>query len=295
MSAAHLSADKPNGLVPQDAALADYLDGLLKDDQAQEPSYPPVKLAIVATQPLPSSRPEHEPPQAMLNAFIEPAEADDTLAFCASVNASDLTLEIPQGETFGYQLSPRIDGEQNALSAQTEPDQVQTLEGKPSGSLASALLPQAEPDLPSVPSDALPNTQESPWRIFSAGAIKIAIARTEIQHLLTSFPLKPIAGAPPGVAGVIELEGRARMVLSLPDWLGAQKLTDTTLTFGAQGLWGLNVGAEVVDFVWDDAQTSWRETGARNPARPGFIGFNQASGLVFIDPSELRALFARKR
>lgn len=295
MSAAHLSADKPHGLVPQDAALADYLDGLLKDDEAQEPSYPPVKLAIVATQPIPASRPEYElPQQAMPNAFIAPAEATDAATNCAPVPTSDLTLELPQNNTCDPQLSVSIDVEKNTFTAQTEPDQAQMPEN-PSGLLASALPAQAQPGLPHQLSDASPNTQLSPWRIFSAGAIKIAIARTEIQDVLSAPPLKPIAGAPPIVAGVIEFEGRARMVLSLPDWLGAQKPTDTTLTFGAQGLWGLNVGAEVFDFVWDEAQTSWREAGKSNPARPGFMGFNQASGLVFIDPSELRALFALKR
>lgn len=304
MSGAHVSADKPNGLVPQDAALADYLDGLLKEDQTHPPVFPVVKLALVTAPPLPSAHPEGA---QIPNAFTEGAEANETPAPYTPEYTNDLTLELPplnpaplelhQGEPFGYQPSSSIAMGINALSAPSEPNQAQAAAADihRADLLESAVKPQVKQDPPSVLSDALPNTQESPWRIFSAGAIKIAIARTAIKHLLTPAPLKPIAGAPLGVAGIIELEGRTRMVLSLPDWLGAKKFADTALTFGEQGLWGLSVGAEVFDCAWDEAQTSWRTADEHNPARPGFIGFNQAAGLVFIDPCELRALLVLTR
>jgi chemotaxis signal transduction protein len=298
MSAAHLSADKPNGLVPQDAALADYLDGLLKDDEAHEPSYPTVKLAIVAAQPLPSVRPASKQPQSkMPNAFTDDAEVAETPVPHAFVHANDLTLEMLQGETVGLQPSSNTDVGVQALSTQTELDSAQIAEADHNlaGSLESALLPQVQQASPHPISHELSSPSVSQWRIFSAGTIKIAIARTAIKHILVDAPLQPIAGAPPSVAGMIELEGRARMVLSLPDWLGRQKLTNTILTFGMQGLWGLNVGAEVCNVIWNDAQTIWREAGERNPARLGFMGFNQPAGLVFIDPSELRALFTLTR
>ncbi len=291
MSVAHLSADKPSGLVPQDNALADYLEGLLKDDSAPEPSHLPVKLAIVATQPQPTIRTEYQSVKPQIPNTVTEDMAPSEL--CTSAPANDLTLTIPQqGETIADKPNTSKADGTHILLPQTEPDQPQTAAANNPADFSESLVHPQVAQAPHRPlEDALPSPSVCPWRIFSAGAIKIAIARTAIKHVLSPTALTPIAGAPQSVAGALEHEGRIRMVLSLPAWLGAQKLTDTTLTFGAQGLWGLNVGQELLDFVWDDTQTSWREAGTRNPARPGFMGFNQAAGLVFLDPNELRALF----
>ena len=79
------------------------------------------------------------------------------------------------------------------------------------------------------------------------------------------------------------------MVLSLDAWMPKVNTDAQVVLLGAQGLWGVRVGAELTDLSWDDAETSWRDSNERSAGRPWLAGVNRIAGVAFLAVEALRS------
>ncbi|MHB8919476.1 MAG: hypothetical protein ACYC3N_00380 [Halothiobacillus sp.] len=294
-----LLADKALGLVEQDAAIDDYLNGLLREDAATEQSRTAVKLSLVGTLSAPQHR--HEPLVCETQNPVEiGAVVYDDLPqeSITHAPADDLLFEIPERavspDAIGVSVNPVLTAD--PVTAQTR-DPVAKLNDEQTKENAAyfgeAFTHEMSPERATEQRDrdevVFDKSTASPWRVFAVGAIKIAIPKTEIMHVLHDVTLRPISGAPSSIAGAVDHEGRSCLVLSLPTWLPPVKTAAHVLLLGVNGLWGLCVGEELPEITWNDAQTTWRDTTEQNSARPGLAGVNRDAGLVFIEPSALRS------
>ncbi len=295
-----LLADKALGLVEQDAAIDDYLNGLLREDAATEQSRIAVKLSLVGTLSAPPQR--HEP---LVCETQNPVEIDDGVPedlpqeSITHSPADDLPFEIPERVVSPDAIEVSVNSVLTAdlVTAQTC-DPVAKLNDEPVNENAAyfggAFIDEMPPEMATEQRDTggvvFDKSTTSPWRVFAVGVIKIAIPKTEIMHVLHDVTLRPVFGAPSSVAGAVDHAGRSCLVLSLPTWLPQVKTAAHALLLGVNGLWGLCVGEELPEITWNDAQTTWRDTTEQNSVRPGLAGINRDAGLVFIEPSELRSI-----
>lgn len=286
--------DSVHFLVEQEAAIDDYLAGLLKDigtptdalfeSHAAAPSEhkgrktPPISLSIVARASA----------TQMDSSGDEPAVLDEpwTAEGLVETAVGPLSLDLPDeaGSESGAPptatsiRTPESDAQHEAIavdSVSVDPDEAV-------GAISERI------------SAAPP---ETPWRIFSAGVAKVGLPTSEIHTVVADASIDPLKGAPAHVAGTILHQGRRRMVLSLSSWFPVRSSSTTqhVILLGPEGLWGVQVGAELTEIPWDEAQTHWRTDAERESSRPWLAGVNRSSGLAFLTVSALRAALKSPR
>lgn len=322
-------------LVEQEAAIDDYLASLLKDfsepgeprplqpepvfaEEARHRKSTPISLTIVAKESL-----VRQDRHSELD-----TDAFDESETCWSIDRVEtavgpLDLDLPQGMAETSPETDTISCNASALDAvpsqeieATDPvaasdAQTEIAVAVPEAELAKetrqdeGMKDAAPVQPPSIASDhaevaavAEAAGTDNTWRIFSVGAVKVALPVDEI-HTVVSPPvtIDSLNGAPAHVAGSILHQGKRRMILSLASWLpGASNNTASQVVLlGAGGLWGVQVGFEQTGVDWDDNQTNWRTESERTGTRPWLLGVNRTSGLIFLGIPALRAALRSPR
>lgn len=245
------------GLAEQDAAIAAYLDGLLRDPDS------------LPTEPADALVDSVDDEQGFLD---EPSIDYEQIKRPASLALVDFSK---------YKSGVTDDQEQ------TEPALVPMDKESSVDKEYSVIQAQSQPLVESVAT--VEEKGESDWRVFALGHLKVALPRTEIFAVIGDTLLHPVPGAPANVAGAVRYQNRSRLILSLDAWLS--KLTGETsvLLLGGQGLWGIRVGKELTDITWENATTQWRDEQERHGGRPWLAGVNRAAGVVFLAVEPLRA------
>lgn len=298
-------------LVEQDAAIDDYLAGLLKDigeatltaaPSAVEPfirQNNPVGLSIVSRAPLG----DFEPSDDVI-------ESDNQAAWSPDLHESSvvaLSLDMPEDAEAELTDLPQLNTEPQ-LFAEPAPLVNRVEEPVMADSEPVTTMPVMNPDttesetvqatVPAVDEAASPVIAAvvKPWRIFAIGGVKVGLPVGEINEVLASPSIEPLKGAPAHVAGTVLHQGRRRMVLSLANWFpGAVVTTSYVLLLGTDGLWGVEVGPELTELPWDDSMTQWRSDDERAGARPWLAGVNRAAGVAFLTVPALRAALKSSR
>lgn len=302
-------------LVEQDAAIDDYLAGLLNDlgdtamtatPSAVDPflrKTNPVGLAIVTRS---SVDDVERTGAAILSEHQEPRSTDrfdapvDTLNLDlpedADEEATDLPMLNAEPQSSVEALQSDAPHAEAPVVADSEPVTTMPIAFAEDESVLSIQEPVSvapgsnEPVGPEI----VPATK--PWRIFAIGGVKVGLPVGEIYDVLTSPSIEPLKGAPAHVAGTVLHQGRRRMVLSLASWFpGAVVATPHVILLGADGLWGVEVGHELMDLPWDESMTQWRSDDERAGARPWLAGVNRSAGVAFLTVPALRAALKSSR
>jgi purine-binding chemotaxis protein CheW len=308
----HSVHEQPMGLADQDAAIDAYLDGLLRDPDSEpywsaddmdvvddydegyseeavgdfEQIKRSVGLSLVDLSKFKAGVIE-EPGPAEMKPPSPPPEKQ------VRVKTSDTNLSVE------VLVEPVVEQEVPVVMTPEEPSSdALSLEMSTKESVvelseqdeATASVTHAEP-----PVAAVEQKVESDWQVFALGHLKVALPRAEIFNIVDDSSLRPIPGAPATLAGAVSYQERSRMILSLDAWLPKVTSDARVVLLGAQGLWGVRVGAELTDLTWDEAETSWRDASERNAGRPWLVGVNRAAGVAFLAVESLRSALSAPR
>ncbi len=311
----HSVHEQPMGLADQDAAIDAYLDGLLRDPDSEpywsaddmdvvddydegyseeavgdfEQIKRPVGLSLVDLSKFKAGVIE-EPGPAEMKPPSPPPEKQ------VRVKTSDTNLSVE------VLVEPVVEQEVPVVMTPEEPSSdALSLEMSTKESVvelseqdeATASVTHAEPPVEAVA--AVEQKVESDWQVFALGHLKVALPRAEIFDIVDDSSLRPIPGAPATLAGAVSYQERSRMILSLDAWLPKVTSDARVVLLGAQGLWGVRVGAELTDLTWDEAETSWRDASERNAGRPWLVGVNRAAGVAFLAVESLRSALSAPR
>ena len=123
------------------------------------------------------------------------------------------------------------------------------------------------------------------------GVLTVALPSAEIHAVLTAASLKPVHGAPAALAGAVLHQARWAPVVSLTGILPTPTGTPVVVLLGAQGLWGVAVGAVTAapdEADWDAVQ--WRSEADSTTDRPWLLGIQPAARLVVLSAPALRRM-----
>lgn len=311
----HSGHEQSTGLADQDAAIDAYLDGLLRDPESEsywsadasmdvlddydegsseevvddfEQIKRPVGLSLVDLSKYKTGVIEERVPEEKAPPSPQPEEP-------VQAKTPDMNLSVAGSvEPIAEQDAPVVmtpeEPSSDALSLEMVAKEPIEL---PEEDEAPVSVPHAEPPVEVVVATA--QKVESDWQVFALGHLKVALPRAEIFDIVDGSSLRPIPGAPASVAGAVSYQDRSRMILSLDAWLPKVTGDARIILLGAQGLWGVRVGAEVADLTWDEAETSWRDASERNAGRPWLSGVNRAAGVAFLAVESLRSALSAPR
>jgi purine-binding chemotaxis protein CheW len=311
----HPGHDHTLGLADQDAAIDAYLDGLLRDPDSApywaddfsmdsvdddngvfseetghgfQQTKRPVGLSLVDLSKFkvgvaqPSSE-ESEP--------LSPSQPEE--------RAQDVTVDVVCKEAATEEEAPvdmpSMEQPSEALSLEMETAEPVTEQPVDVLEESEASVSVAQPEQPVEVAPAEAHKVEPAWQVFAMGHLKVALPRAEIYDIIDAAALRSIPGAPSSVAGAVTYQDRTRMILSLDAWMPQVSSNAKIVLLGPQGLWGVRVGAELVDLSWDDAETSWRDASERGAGRPWLAGVNRAAGVAFLAVDSLRSALSGAR
>jgi purine-binding chemotaxis protein CheW len=280
-SSSHSGHEQFTGLADQDAAIDAYLDGLLRDPESA-PYWSTDATDVVDDYDAGLSDDamgEFEQIKRPVGLSLVDLSKYKTVVIDEQVPEQQ-TSSLPEPE------EPSSDALSLEMVAQESIELAEEDEAPVSASFAE---PPEE-----VVSVAVPKL-ESGWQVFALGHLKVALPSTEIFDIIDGASLRPIPGAPANVAGAVRFQDRSRMILSLDAWLPKVTGDSRVVLLGAQGLWGVRVGAEIVDLTWDEAGTSWRDASERDAGRPWLAGVNRAAGVAFLAVESLRSALNASR
>lgn len=271
----------PLGLADQDAAIDAYLDGLLRDPE-NEPYWSADTMDVV------DDYDDGFSAEAVQDFEQVKRPVGLSLVDLSKYKTVVINEQVPEEQTSN--LPQPEEPASDALSLEMLAKESIEL---PEEGEAAVSVPRAEPAVEVVAA----TTQKvgSNWRVFALGHLKVALPSTEIFDIIDGASLRPIPGAPASVAGAVRYQDRSRMVLSLDAWLPKVTGDARVVLLGAQGLWGVRVGAELIDLTWDEAETSWRDASERGAGRPWLAGVNRAAGVAFLAVDSLRSALNNPR
>lgn len=295
--AAEKQTDSRRAIVDQDAAITAYLDGLLRDpdaDDAAESSgprkSPGLKVINVPESPAASEPPVDEIPAALGD--DDPSESAATVAAPGAVDAEPSTASTDSGEM-------------DHVADETDVSELAVPEIASEATGTAALEPVI-PVEPSPASDsseveamiANPVGEDASWSWMRIGGMTMAIPVEAVDSRHRHPTLDPVPGAPSQVAGSLSVEGRPRLILSLAALTGMRRRANAeteVLLLGKGGLWG--VVGERVDQPPElkDESVEWRSEAQRSTRRPWLAGTASAAGVAVLDVAGLRAALKASR
>lgn len=312
----HSGRDQPFGLADQDAAIDAYLDGLLRDPDS-EPCWSTdvtrdvvdddydedfteeavadferikrplgwslVDLSKYKTEVIGKRAPEETVPLS-----DQPENQVQTTTPDISLHVADSADPVVEQQESIDMSSEAVSSDELSLEMVSE-ESVEL----PEESETPVSITQADSSVEVLVASA-PKI-ESAWQVFALGHLKVALPRAEIFDIVDGSFLRPIPGAPASVAGAVSYQDRSRMILSLAAWLPKVTSDARVVLLGAQGLWGVRVGAELTDLTWDEAQTRWRDASERHAGRPWLAGVNRSAGVAFLAVESLRSALSASR
>ncbi|MFP4463414.1 MAG: chemotaxis protein CheW [Guyparkeria sp.] len=290
--AAEKYSDNRQSIVDQDAAITAYLDGLLRDPDADEPPEPSaprrvpgLKVINVPEAPVvPQARSGSSPPVAQA--------ADDRGEVEPSSGAGDAWR--PEAGVLG----------QEPVTVADEPatDEAPT----PTESPADTSVEEAEPGTQAAAESAVSPGSEAVvepgrdgrWGWLRVGGMTMAIPGDAVTARYPEPALDPVPGAPAHVAGALAVDGRPRLILSLAALAGIKErnlAAREVLLLGQGGLWG--VVGERVDRApeLDDQAVEWRGEEQKAHRRPWLAGTAPTAGVAVLDVAGLRAALRASR
>lgn len=290
-----MMSEMRHAMAEQDAAILDYLDGLLRESEVVGSV---ANLTLVSSssalgaieQDEESSEVEFAEEEAVSTADFdledEGASAEELLAVAAS------EAEMVEGEPMAEVLSQDAG---SPTPASAEPMLTDSFDVPVQASGDQPLAAELEADAPiSEMEEAFleppaPVVDET-YLILTVGSIKLAFPRDEVAATLQMPQIEPLRGAPEQVAGVVEFDGKRRMLLSLaPVVIGhaAVPQNQTVLMLGG-GLWGVAGGPVIDGLTIEPDRIKWRSPSERHGARPWLAGLSRADGVAIVDTAALR-------
>lgn len=290
-------ADGRHPMVDQDAAITDYLDGLLRDPDGAEPSSP---------EP---PRTRRAPGLKVIN--VAEAVEDETLSESASEPAAAepfpegtarVAAEAPVPPSDVVVLEPIAVAEPLAGNAEETADEAIVTASVNADDEEAAPEPVAvedatdeetgEPDQAEAPDEMVGGEEASPWGWLRVGGMLMALPEEDIVSRHPEPVLASVPGAPVHIAGSLEVDGRPRLILSLAGLTGARPRAEAgreVFLLGKGGLWGV-LGERVEQPVaLESEMVEWRSDEQRQARRAWLAGTAPASGAAVLDVQGLRA------
>ncbi len=301
-----------HAMAEQDAAILDYLDGLLRESDVVNANVANLTL-ISSADAAPAPAIDDDPsdwslaeadaehmespddamsPEAFSEATMEVSSSGQPLDDDASVVAAATEAAVSSGTLADQEAPTAEEPTIGAMPAEPveeiEPSAVMTMNG--------AEVPEPSPVEDEVPATRTGGaaTVDAHYLTLRVGSIKLAFARDEIDAIMRDAEIEPLRGAPEQVAGSVLHDGKRRMVLSLaPVVIGhaAVPQMQTVVMLGG-GLWGVAGGEVVEDMVVNIDQVKWRSPMERHDVRPWLAGLSRADGVAIVDTAALRRALA---
>lgn len=292
--AAEKQPDRRQSIVDQDAAITAYLDGLLRDPEADTPPEgsaprrsPGLKVINVPEAPV-AAEPVPEPTAPVETSTVGVEDSAGTDANAASDGVADSGQAEPE--------SPEEMTDEESTVAESTPVEAATEE--------TASEPGAIDDEPVMPATSAPSAEpvepaaDDRWAWLRVGGMTMALPASAMTSRHADPALDPVPGAPAHVAGALNVDGRPRLILSLAALTGLRERDNATrevFLLGKGGLWG--VVGERVDQppALDDESVEWRSEAQKADRRPWLSGTASAMGVAVLDESGLRAALRASR
>lgn len=291
--AAETRHDKRQSVVDQDAAITAYLDGLLRDPEADDPPEagaprraPGLKVINVPDTP-PAAPVEESEDEAATgegrDVTAGSGDVDGAEAADAAGAASPPTAIGSTGEPVDEAPAPV---ESRAPETTSEPV---TSDPEPE---ATATAAPAEPEAPVEP------VPDARWAWLRVGGMTLALPAEAVAARHVDPVLEPVPSAPAQVAGALNVDGRPRLILSLATLIGLRErdaAAREVLLLGKGGLWG--VIGERVDQppALDDGAIEWRTPAQKTARRAWLAGTAVSAGVAVLDVAGLRAALRASR
>lgn len=299
--AAEKQTDSRRSIVDQDAAITAYLDGLLRDPDADDAveSSAPRKAPGLKVITVPESTTAGEPPVDESPVAVPENAPSERAAAVEAPHAADVEPSMASVES----------EEMGAVAGETgvpEPAALEVADQEaPTTAPEPATLAESPPESDTTKADTTESSQaaedspsDSPWGWLRIGGMTMAIPVDAIESRHPDPALDPVPGAPPQVAGALSVDGRPRLILSLASLLGRQGSADAeteVLLLGKGGLWG--VAGERVEQPPElhEKSVEWRSEAQRTTRRPWLAGTASAAGVAVLDVVGLRAALKASR
>ncbi|MFN2381727.1 MAG: chemotaxis protein CheW [Guyparkeria sp.] len=316
--AAEKHSDNRHSIVDQDAAITAYLDGLLRDPDAEhEPEVstsrrvPGLKVINVPETPAAADPAGDERPDgreaagiAAMPAVDEPEHDRGDVALDAPDEAMALADEMIESSDAETGLSDAASLESPVTSSPVTPESadstvaveapIRETPGQ-AASVEALAEPQTREDESSIPVES---AEHGPWRWLRVGGMTMAIPADAVASRHPDPVLEPVPGAPTQIAGALSVDGRLRLILSLSALTGLKargKTQGEVFLLGKGGLWG--VLGERVEQPPDlnEASVEWRSETQKASRRAWLAGTASAAGVVVLDEAGLRAALKTSR
>lgn len=302
--AAEKQHDSRQSIVDQDAAITAYLDGLLRDPDADalpETSAPRRAPGLKVINVPDAAEPSAEPaaPAEESTGEVETSAASEATAEFDSVTESDIVEAVgTESESGEPESTVEMSDEEPAAmdpapaeSATEEPlSEPVTTDLEPEATTASAV--PAEREAPVEP------VEDDRWVWLRVGGMTMAIPAGAVASRHADPVLDPVPGAPAHVAGALNVDGRPRLILSLAVLTGLRErgtAAREVFLLGKGGLWGV-VGERVEQPpALDDEAVEWRSESQKSGRRPWLSGTASAIGVAVLDETGLRAALRASR
>ncbi len=295
--AAEKQTDSRQSIVEQDAAITAYLDGLLRDpdaDETAESSAPRKSLGLkvinVPESPAARALPADESPAVAGDDAPSESAASFAPAGVPEVEPSSASNESEEVEDVADDLGASAPDAPEVASDQT-------------GAVAHESITPAEPvsesdATPDETSDSSDMAEPVHWGWLRIGGMIMAIPADAIDSRHRDPALEPVPGAPSQVAGALSVGGRPRLVLSLATLTGMRGRPDAeteVLLLGKGGLWGVTGERVEQPPELTDDSVEWRDEAQRAARRPWLAGTASAAGVAVLDVAGLRAALKTSR
>ncbi|WP_322521949.1 chemotaxis protein CheW [Guyparkeria halophila] len=295
--AAEKQHDSRQPIVDQDAAITAYLDGLLRDPDADEATEgsaprksPGLKVINVPDSPAASAPPVEESPAAAGDDVPSGSAATDAVPHAPDIDSSTSSTEpeemgeVADGVGVPEPVAAEMPVEQAPVAVAETVDPTEA-------------SPEADPT-PAEASDSSQAAEDACWGWLRIGGMTMAIPADAIDSRHPEPALEPVPGAPSQVAGSLSLEGRPRLILSLAAVTGLRERADAeteVFLLGKGGLWG--VAGERVEQPpeLNDESVEWRNETQRAARRQWLAGTASAAGVAVLDVAGLRAALKASR
>ncbi|QGT77898.1 hypothetical protein GM160_02725 [Guyparkeria halophila] len=298
--AAEKQHDSRQSIVDQDAAITAYLDGLLRDPEADgqpEASAPrraPGLKVINVPEEAPVAADATPAPAAPVEQPADEGEtgaASDVTAEFDDVAESDL-VEAAGAESRPMEAESSVETVDEASAPVESAAEETTSEPATADHEPEATAVPAEPEAPAEP------VQDDRWAWLRVGGMTMAVPAGAVASRHADPVLDPVPGAPAHVAGALNVDGRPRLILSLATLTGLRERDNAArevFLLGKGGLWG--VVGERVDQppALDDEAVEWRSESQKAGRRPWLSGTASAMGVAVLDETGLRAALRASR
>ncbi|MDG4867312.1 chemotaxis protein CheW [Guyparkeria sp. 1SP6A2] len=289
-------AGERHSMVDQDAAITEYLDGLLRDPDGSQPisrqpprarRAPGLKVINVAEALEEEALTENLPDPTETTAAESPLEEAPSPA----PQAPDTLISDPEATAEQPAESAEESDAEAKVAASTDANAEEELP-EARGVKTEVVDESTEVEQTEEPAGSVEIEEASPWGWLRVGKMLMALPAQDIVSRHPEPTLTPVPGAPAHIAGSLEVDGRPRLILSLAGLTGARPRADVdqeVFLLGNGGLWGV-LGERVEQPAALEAEAvEWRSDDQRQARRGWLAGTAPSAGVAVLDVQGLRA------